>query len=626
MYIGRNVAGRSFLDADFSLSCDSYEYIVWKNAVAIPLFICCTFGVPFVYACAMYRHVRVGALEDTRHIYGFLFSGFREERWWFELWNTLRKSLFTISAIVFAPAGTMMQTWAALVLLLLFLAIFLLSQPYEEGYLNNFEQSALGINVITLLLGLGLYTNNRASNDEGLNVFITFCIIGFNVVFVVYAFTTYLRYSQYCTMCKKKGETVVATVPATVVVPTSVLRGGKMKKRGKQKSYRTAKVEEIQKNHQEHRAMALKQIEKQQGERRSSLVLRVEARKKVKHSNVLSNSIYFSNLDKDSISKIVDAMECLVIDNGYEICRQGEVADIFYIIVSGTCQVTIDGKLVTVLNDFDVFGEQALFEESEGTAIRGATVTAATNGSTCIQLLALSKANFDRLIASGTLNEECVKTLKYHTAKRIRDNEEKMTTKTEEAAALRNDVDVVGPIQLLLKKAIQTPTRFRKIVKRLNKDGAEVNGNTMVTRSTFELLVDKIIVKVCKSTVSEDLMRDVLVSSFSTEVEVSCGTLEQWMRLDVVGPSNKANQTVEGVLTTDDQNKPNAASVLLDHSVERSVSNLARTVVKAEEHVKTLESEKMLKSVRLHQRIQRLTQVQTRRLKMKRLAKRSIGT
>ena len=59
-------------------------------------------------------------------------GGFRDEIWWFELWNTLRKSLFTIAAVLFAPAGVMMQTWAALVLLMSFLVVFIVSQPYEK--------------------------------------------------------------------------------------------------------------------------------------------------------------------------------------------------------------------------------------------------------------------------------------------------------------------------------------------------------------------------------------------------------------------------------------------------------------------------------------------------------------
>ena len=135
------VSSRDFLDADFNVRCDSEEYFLWMNAIAIPLFLCFTFGVPLAYALAMYRHVRKGTLPKRREIYGFFFSGFRKEAWWFELWNTFRKSLFTICAVLFAPAGVMMQTWAALVLLLFFLAIFLLAQPYDEPYLNSLERS-----------------------------------------------------------------------------------------------------------------------------------------------------------------------------------------------------------------------------------------------------------------------------------------------------------------------------------------------------------------------------------------------------------------------------------------------------------------------------------------------------
>ena len=77
------------------------------------------------------------------------------------------------------------------------------------------------------------------------------------------------------------------------------------------------------------------------------------------------------------------------------------------------------------------------------------------------------------------------------------------------------------------------------------------------------------------------------------------------------------------------ENTDTAVSILSGNSIHRSHSNLARTVGKAEEQVKThtrrfsktLGSEKLLKSLRLQQRIQRIREVQVRRLKEKRLAK-----
>ena len=161
----------------------------------------------------MYRHVRKGTLADRRHVYGFFFSGFRKEAWWFELWNTLRKSLFTISSVLFAPAGIMMQTWAALLLLLLYVAIFSLSHPYEESYLNRLEHTALSINVLTLLLGLGLFTNENAGPNRKSDSFatlLTVCIVVFNVSFMLQVIWTLTQHSQYCHVCKRKQ--VAATV------------------------------------------------------------------------------------------------------------------------------------------------------------------------------------------------------------------------------------------------------------------------------------------------------------------------------------------------------------------------------------------------------------------------------
>ena len=119
-----------------NVDCASDEYRVWSQSLGLPMLFVFKLGIPGCYALAMWRHVRRGRLAERRAVYGFLFSGFREDRWWFELWNTLRKSLFTMGAVVFGPFGTSMQTWAALVLLLLFVVVFSLSEPVSARVLN----------------------------------------------------------------------------------------------------------------------------------------------------------------------------------------------------------------------------------------------------------------------------------------------------------------------------------------------------------------------------------------------------------------------------------------------------------------------------------------------------------
>jgi hypothetical protein len=184
-------------------------------------------------------------------------------------------------------------------------------------------------------------------------------------------------------------------------------------------------VEDIETNHQHQRDRAMKKIQRRQTESHNSVELRLKARKKVKHSNALLKSMYFSTLDKASVSKIVDEMEFLVIEeNNYEICRQGDDAHIFYIIIAGACRVTMNGKAIALLGEMDIFGESALFTDGNGQSKRGATVSTINDEIENVKVLALRRRKFQKLLASGTLAEDCLSKLKQLAEDRKKENKE----------------------------------------------------------------------------------------------------------------------------------------------------------------------------------------------------------
>merc|ERR1712166_1091398 len=79
-----------------------------------------------------------------------------------------------------------------------------------------------------------------------------------------------------------------------------------------------------------------------------------------------------------------------------------------------------NGKEIAVLTQENgIFGEGALYPDKNGIALRGATVSA---GSENVQLLCLTKEKFDRLVASNTLNEDCMNKLKAVADKRTKEN------------------------------------------------------------------------------------------------------------------------------------------------------------------------------------------------------------
>merc|ERR1711871_295329 len=96
--------------------CSSAEYWTWALGLAIPSLLIYGVGIPLFYFAKMLRLHRSGKLESERPVYGFLFSGYEKERWWFELWNSIRKAAFVGATTLMTPFGPAMQAWVALLL------------------------------------------------------------------------------------------------------------------------------------------------------------------------------------------------------------------------------------------------------------------------------------------------------------------------------------------------------------------------------------------------------------------------------------------------------------------------------------------------------------------------------
>lgn len=155
--------------------------------------------------------------------------------------------------------------------------------------------------------------------------------------------------------------------------------------------------------------------------------MRLQARLKVKQNRVLSKVPVFSSLSEKDISDIIEMTHFETFGRGDVLCRQGDVADKLYIIVSGSCKVTVfsHGKLrqkiqrlhstllpvdsereVATLNEMDMFGEGCMEHISDGVEeTRNATVTSIDT----VTLLSLHKSCIIKLIERGVLSSNVVK-------------------------------------------------------------------------------------------------------------------------------------------------------------------------------------------------------------------------
>ena len=147
-----------------------------------------------------------------------------------------------------------------------------------------------------------------------------------------------------------------------------------------------------------------------------------DASKRAKQTGVLKKCKALATLSDKSTSRIIDAMTYMKLPLGATICQKGNDANCMYVLMSGTCVVTIQNRKVETLSEFselDVFGEAALF--GTGTK-RSDTVTTASD---VVEVLVLSGAALTELTESGDVDGTSVENIRQISKDRSRLNVQK---------------------------------------------------------------------------------------------------------------------------------------------------------------------------------------------------------
>ena len=108
------------------------------------------------------RNMRRQSLTSQRRIYGYLFSPYRRNQWWWEIWNTLRKALAVVVKMILFSEAPAIQIWAALALSSVSLAVFVHSYPYHDESLNSLEHMALMTEHISFFFAVGVVGGETA--------------------------------------------------------------------------------------------------------------------------------------------------------------------------------------------------------------------------------------------------------------------------------------------------------------------------------------------------------------------------------------------------------------------------------------------------------------------------------
>ena len=143
---------------------------------------------------------------------------------------------------------------------------------------------------------------------------------------------------------------------------------------------------------------------------------------KAKLARVLQKCVPLADLTEEANNHILDVMTYKKIKEGEILMKKGDLANDMYLLMSGSCSVTVDGTEVGKLKKYDVFGEAALFH-SDG--VRLASVVATED----LKVLLLKREYLQRLIRSGDLNEKCVEALEQMSKKRKKETASALSVK-----------------------------------------------------------------------------------------------------------------------------------------------------------------------------------------------------
>ena len=444
------VGKKRYLMADLQEECFVGRHLTNVLMLTIPQFIIVVIGLPLTGLFIIVRSTsNERKMHDFHMRYGLLYLGYRDERSWWEIVIVVRK----ICVVSIATFGTLMgrvdvQIFLALGVVFLSIVLHLLGQPFDINttkgqLLHLMEFSALSVAWCTFWGGLMFYILPGTEHDAA-KIGMTILIVVANVAFLVLSFVRFVKEFIKDVKEKKEKQRKSQLNPNdTHIVPVVKVESKMVEdkadedfnhetsKRHRQQhsmhSMETVAVaHEIHDNfHESEIALKAEHKKKQQRQRRNTQN-RVLARLKIRNTKALHRVPLFASIPEYRLATAIEAiLELTTYKKARQnevLCRQGEQANDFYIIVSGQCGVTVrfEGtaeavdRRVATLKELDFFGESALLGDNRN---RNATVTVESESA---QFLKLSRSHFESLVEENVINHDVVANMEQESERRIK--------------------------------------------------------------------------------------------------------------------------------------------------------------------------------------------------------------
>lgn len=192
------LAGFKLLEADFNIICWSDEHWAWAMTLGLLMVSLYLVGIPAISFLILKKNV--AGNTKYKDVFAFMFQGFREKRYYWEIVIMIRKLGLAFCAIVLKPLGTDIQAYGACMVVLCAMYWQTEIKPYESPKMNFAEMFGLSTLFYTLFMGLCQSSPSLALlEDSTVPTVVGISIIALNCFFLFYVIYQLLRVGRSST-------------------------------------------------------------------------------------------------------------------------------------------------------------------------------------------------------------------------------------------------------------------------------------------------------------------------------------------------------------------------------------------------------------------------------------------
>ncbi|CDW87963.1 UNKNOWN [Stylonychia lemnae] len=158
-----NVDGEERVQDDLEIICWESAHKFFSYFVAIPSIILWVLGIPFFALVILIRNRGYLQKLHIREKYGFLYRGYKQEFYFWEIVIMYRKIAIIFVSVFIGSVGIMAQALLMFTLIIWSLMINTKFQPFSTRQLNDLESLSLATSLVTIYCGIFFILNQPQS-------------------------------------------------------------------------------------------------------------------------------------------------------------------------------------------------------------------------------------------------------------------------------------------------------------------------------------------------------------------------------------------------------------------------------------------------------------------------------